>query len=160
KSFAQLQRVNMGFNQQRLLTMQVTLPPAQYARPNDILGFYREARERLSSLPGVMSASGISQVPLAGGGPQFIFWAAGRPLPTPSEAPIASYRIVTANYFETMNIPLIKGRSLTDADTETALQVVVVNQHMADMLWPGEDPIGKRLTVGVPLPGDQVDWAT
>jgi putative ABC transport system permease protein len=160
KSFAQLQRVNVGFNQQRLLTMQVTLPAAQYPRPPDVLNFYRLATERLSSLPGVVSASGISNVPLAGGGPQFIFSVEGRPLPTPSEAPIASYRIVAADYFGTMNIPLIKGRTFTDADNETALQVVVVNQNMADLMWPGEDAIGKRLTVGVPAPGEQPDWAT
>ena len=160
KSFAQLQRVNVGFNQQQLLTMQVTLPPAQYARPSDILGFYREAAQRLSALPGVISASGISHVPLAGGGPQFIFSVEGRPLPTPSEAPITSYRIVAADYFGTMNIPLIKGRTFTDADNENALQVVAVNQNMADAMWPGEDPVGKRVTVGVPLPGEPPDWAT
>jgi putative ABC transport system permease protein len=160
KSFAQLQRVNVGFNQQRLLTMQVTLPPAQYARPSDMLGFYREATARLTSLPGVIAASGISHVPLAGGGPQFIFSVEGRPLPTPSEAPIASYRIVSGDYFETMNIPLIKGRTFTDGDNENALQVVTVNQIMADTMWPGEDPVGKRLTVGVPLPGEPPDWAT
>jgi putative ABC transport system permease protein len=160
KSFANLQRVNVGFNQQRLLTMQVTLPPAQYARPSDILGFYREATQRLSALPGVISASGISHVPLAGGGPQFIFSVEGRPLPTPSEAPITSYRIVAADYFGTMNIPLIKGRTFTDADNENALQVVAVNQNMADVMWPGEDPVGKRVTVGVPLPGEPPDWAT
>jgi putative ABC transport system permease protein len=160
KSFAQLRQVNVGFNQQRLLTMQVTLPPAQYARPSDILGFYRDATQRLAALPGVISASGISQVPLAGGGPQFIFSVEGRPLPTPSEAPLASYRIVAADYFGTMNIPLIKGRTFTDADNENALQVVAVNQNMADIMWPGEDPVGKRLTVGVPAPGEAPDWAT
>ena len=160
KSFAQLQRVNVGFNQQQLLTMQVTLPPAQYARPSDIIGFYREATERLASLPGVVSASGISHVPLASGGPQFIFSVEGRPTPTPSEAPIASYRVVAADYFGTMNIPLIKGRTFTDADNERALQVVVINQNMADTMWPGEDPIGKHMTVGVPARGEQPDWST
>jgi putative ABC transport system permease protein len=160
RSFSQLQNVNTGFNQQRLLTMQVTLPPSQYAHDDNILSFYREAMQRLSGLPGVVSAGGISHVPLAGGGPQFIFAVEGRPLPQPAEAPLSSYRIVTPNYLETMNIPLIKGRSLTEADNETALQVVVVNQNMADTMWPGEDPLGKRLTVGVPLPGDHIDWVT
>ncbi|HKQ06304.1 MAG TPA: ABC transporter permease [Blastocatellia bacterium] len=160
KSFSQLQRVNMGFNQQHLLTMQVTLPPAQYARPADVLGFYRDAGERLGALPGVIAASGISNVPLAGGGPQFIFSVEGRPLPTPADAPIASYRIVTGDYFATMNIPLIRGRTFTDADKENSLQVVTVNQNMAELMWPGEDAVGKRLTVGVPLPGDTPDYAT
>jgi putative ABC transport system permease protein len=160
KSFAQLQRVSVGFNQQHLLTMQVTLPPAQYSKPSDVLGFYREAGERLTALPGVIAAAGISNVPLAGGGPQFIFSVEGRPLPTPADAPLASYRIVTGDYFATMNIPLIKGRTFTDADKEDSLQVVAVNQNMAEMMWPGEDPVGKRLTVGVPLPGDKPDYAT
>ncbi|HEY9231077.1 MAG TPA: ABC transporter permease, partial [Blastocatellia bacterium] len=160
KSFAQLQRVSVGFNQQHLLTLQVTLPPAQYSKPSDVLGFYREAGERLAALPGVIAAAGISNVPLAGGGPQFIFSVEGRPLPTPADAPIASYRIVTGDYFATMNIPLIQGRTFTDADKEDSLQVVAVNQNMAEMMWPGEDPVGKRLTVGVPLPGDKPDYAT
>jgi putative ABC transport system permease protein len=160
KSFAELQRVNVGFNQQRLLTMQVTLPATQYPKASDVLGFYREATEKLAALPGVVSAAGISNVPLAGGGPQFIFSVEGRPLPTPADAPLASYRMVAADYFATMNIPLIKGRTFTGADNENALSVVVVNQNMAEQMWPGEDPVGKRLTVGVPLPGEKPDYST
>ena len=159
KSFNQLQRVSTGFNQQRLLTMQVSLTPAQYPQATDILGFYRAASKGLAAIPGVASASGISQVPLTPG-PQFIFSVEGRPLPTPAEAPIASYRIVMTNYFETMNIPLIKGRTFTDGDRENALPVVVVNQHMAERMWPGEDPVGKRMTVGVSLPAELPDWVT
>ena len=160
KSFSELQQVNVGFNRERLLTMQVSLPPAQYPRDNDIGGFYKEAFHRLSALPGVTSASAISQAPLAGGGPQFIFAVEGRPLPTPSEAPIASYRTVLPDYFQTMNIPLIKGRAFTEADDQTALQAVIINQNMAEQVWPGEDAVGKRLSVGVPGPGEQPDWAT
>ncbi|HKP87401.1 MAG TPA: ABC transporter permease [Blastocatellia bacterium] len=160
KSFSELQRVNVGFNRERLLTMQVSLPPAQYPRDTDVISFYKESIARLSALPAVTSASAISQAPLAGGGPQFIFAVEGRPLPTPSDAPIASYRIVLRDYFQTMNIPLIKGRAFTEADDQNARQVVVINQNMADLIWPGEDPLGKRVTVGVPAPGEQPDWAT
>src|SRR5262249_22352941 len=120
KSFARLQSVALGFNQQHLLTMQVTLPPAQYAREADLTNFHTEALPQLAALPGVTSASGISNVPLAGGGPRFIFSVEGRPLPTPSDAPITSYRIVTPAYFETMNIPLLAGRTFTEADNATA----------------------------------------
>jgi putative ABC transport system permease protein len=108
----------------------------------------------------VSSAGAISHVPLAGGGPQFVFAVEGRPIPTPAEAPIASYRVVTRGYFQTMGIPITKGRGFTEADDPNTLQVVLVNQKLADMMWPGEDPIGKRLTVGVPLPNEQPDWAT
>jgi putative ABC transport system permease protein len=160
KSFSNLQQVNVGFNREHLLTMQVSLPPAQYPRDVDVSGFYKEAIHRLAALPGVTSASAISQAPLASGGPQFIFAVEGRPLPTPSDAPIASYRVVMPDYFQTMNIPLIKGRTFSEADDQNALQAVVVNQNMADMVWPGEDPVGKRVTVGVPLPNETPDWAT
>ena len=159
KSFNRLQQVHTGFNQQQVLTMQVNLTPAQYPRAADILAFYREASSRFGAIPGVSSASGISQVPMTAG-PQFIFSVEGRPLPTPAEAPIASYRIVMTNYFETMNILLVKGRTFSEADHADALPVVIVNQNMAEQMWPGEDAIGKRMTVGVPLPGDQPDWVS
>ena len=64
------------------------------------------------------------------------------------------------DYFQTMSIPFIKGRAFTEADDEKALQAVIINQNMADLMWPGEDPIGKRMTVGVPLPNEKPDWAT
>jgi putative ABC transport system permease protein len=160
KSFSQLQQVNVGFNREHLLTMQISLPPAAYPQEANILNFYRDALQQLSAVPGISSAAAISQAPLAGGGPQFIFSVEGRPLPTPAEAPIASYRTLTPGYFQTMGIPILKGRAITEADDQNALQVVVVNQNLADKIWPGEDPIGKRLTVGVPLPNDQPDWAT
>jgi putative ABC transport system permease protein len=160
KSFSQLQQVNVGFNREHLLTMQISLPPAAYPQGPNILSFYQEALRQFSALPGVISVGAISQVPLAGGGPQFVFSVEGRPLPTPAEAPIASYRTLTPGYFQTMGIPILKGRAITEADEQNSLQVVVINQNLADKMWPGENPIGKRLTVGVPLPNEQPDWAT
>jgi putative ABC transport system permease protein len=59
-----------------------------------------------------------------------------------------------------MGIPILKGRAITEADDQNALQVVVINQNLADKMWPGENPIGKRLTVGVPLPNEQPEWVT
>jgi len=160
KSFSLLQDVNVGFNRERLLSMQITLPPVQYVDGASVVGFYTEAVRRLSTLPGVNSVGGISHTPLASGGPQFIFSVEGRPLPKPADAPMASYRIITPGYFETMGVPLTKGRTLTEADDQRALQAVVINQNLAEKMWPGEDPIGKRMTVGVPLPNDQPDWVT
>ncbi len=160
KSFSRLQDVNVGFNRERLLSMQISLPPAQYADGASVNGFYEEAVRRLSALPGVNSVGGISHTPLASGGPQFIFSVEGRPLPKPADAPLASYRIITPGYFQTMGIPLTRGRNLTEADDQRSLQAVIINQNLAEKMWPGEDPIGKRMTVGVPLPNEQVDWVT
>jgi putative ABC transport system permease protein len=160
KSFALLQDVNVGFNRERLLTMQVFLPPAQYPRPEDQTAFFNAAVERLSALAGVASVSAVSHLPLAGGGPQFIFSVEGRPLPAPSDAPLAHYRAITPGYFETMGVPLLKGRVFNQGDDQEAQQVVIINQKMADAMWPGEDAINKRLTVGVPLPDDTPEYAT
>ena len=160
KSFSRLQDVDVGFNRERLLSMQISLPPAQYKDGTSVSGFYLEAIRRLSALPGVNSVGGISQTPLASGGPQFTFSVEGRSLPTPAEAPLASYRIITPGYFQTMGILLFKGRALTEADDQQALQAVVINQNLAEKMWPGEDPIGKRMTVGVPLPNEKPDWVT
>jgi predicted permease len=152
KSFSVLQTVSVGFNRENLLTFQLSLPPAQYQKGEDVFAMQREASRRLGQLPGVNSAAAISQAPLAGGGPQFIFAVEGRPIPSPSEAPLSSFWLVTPDYFETMGIPLIKGRHLSETDDLSSKQVIIVNQIMAERMWPGEDPIGKKMTVGVPLP--------
>ncbi|HEX8088994.1 MAG TPA: FtsX-like permease family protein, partial [Blastocatellia bacterium] len=102
----------------------------------------------------------ITQAPLAGGGPQYIFSVEGRPLPSPSEAPISSYRVISPDYFQTLGIPLVKGRTFTEADDLASQPVIIINQNMANTMWPGEDPVGRRMTVGVPLPGETPEYTT
>ena len=160
KSFSRLQEIDAGFNREKLLTMQLFLPPAQYPKEESQVAFYKESLQRFSSLPGVTSAAAITIAPLAGNGPQYIFSVEGRPLPAPSDAPISSYRIISPDYFQTMGIPLVAGRTFTEADDLTSQAAVIINQNMANAMWPGEDAVGKRMTVGVPLPGEQADWAT
>jgi putative ABC transport system permease protein len=160
KSFYRLQEIDAGFNREKLLTMQLFLPPVQYPKEEEQVAFYRESLQRLSSLPGVTSAAAITQAPLAGGGPQYIFAVEGRPMPTPSDAPLSSYRIISPDYFQTMGVPLVSGRAFTEADNLTSQPVIIVNQVMASTMWPGEEAVGKRMTVGVPLPGEPFDWVT
>lgn len=160
KGFSKLQSVDPGFNHQSVLAFQLSLPDASYPRPPQQAAFVKGVLERFAALPGVTSASAISQAPLAGGGPSYIFWAEGRPLPTPSEAPVASSRVISSNYFQTLNIPLIAGRVFTEADIKDAPAVAIVNENFAKSMWPGEDPIGKRMTIGVPLAGEKPDWST
>lgn len=160
KGFSRLQGVDPGFNHESVLAFQLSLPDAGYPKPPQQAAFLKEVLERFSVLPGVTSASAISQAPLAGGGPSYIFWAEGRPLPTPSEAPVASSRVISPNYFQTLSIPVIAGRVFTEADNKDTPAVVIVNENFAKSMWPGEDPIGKRMTVGVPLAGEKPDWST
>ncbi|HUK89212.1 MAG TPA: ABC transporter permease [Blastocatellia bacterium] len=160
RSFAKLQQVQPGFDPAGLLSFQVFLPPAQYQTPVKQVEFEKEARRRLEELPGVQSAATVSIIPLANPGPRYIFWADGHPLPAPFEAPLSSFRVAGVGYFKTMGIPIVKGREFSDFDTATSQGVGVVNEEMASKMWPGEDPIGKRFSVGVPLKADQVEWTT
>ncbi len=159
KSFSVLQNVSVGFNRENLLTFQLSLPPAQYQKSEDLFRMHREVTGRLGQLPGVSSAAAVSQAPLAGGNPQLIFAVEGRPIPAPSEAPLSSFRLITPGYFATMGIPLINGRPFGESDDLNSKQVIIVNQIMAERMWPGEDPVGKKMTVGVPMPGEEPDWS-
>lgn len=160
KSFSRLQEVQPGFNRKNLLTFQIFLPPARYPGGPQQVSFYKEALRRFSSLPGVSSAAAISQAPLAGPGAQIIFSVEGLPLPAPHEAPLVSYRIISPDYFQALEIPVLDGRAFTEADNLESLSVVVVNENLAKNMWPGQNPIGKRVTVGVPLPGETPEYST
>jgi len=112
--------------------------------------------ERVKGIPGVISAAGISRPPLNSGGIQMQFLIEGRPAPPPSIAPggdpqqqaqTADYFSITPNYFETMRIPILSGRNITPQDTAAGAPVLIINQTMARRFFPGEDPIGKRITL-------------
>jgi predicted permease len=160
KTFRNLIRVETGFAPENLVSFQMFLPAAEYPNPASQLAFQKEVIRRLGELPGARAAAATSVVPLANPGARYIFWADGHALPAPHEAPIASYRIVSPGYFQTMGIPLVKGREFVDSDEGKSLQVGIVNREMAERMWPGEDPIGKRFMVGVPLEPKDVQWMT
>ena len=161
KSFDKLTRVQAGFDSSSLLSFQLFLPPAQYPNESSQLAFQKQLISRLAEFPGVKSAAATSVVPLANPGARFVFWADGHPLPPLHQAPLASYRIVSPGYFATMGIPVLEGREFAEIDQKTSLSVGVINREMAERMWPGENPIGKRFSVGVPLdPKEEVQWTT
>ena len=146
KSFALLQRVDPGFNPARLLAATIYLPDHRY--PDDFrqAAFYVDLLERVRVLPGVVSAGAVTTLPMSPVGidhdlPVVI---EGRELPGTRE-PQADFRIASPGYFETMGIPVLRGRTLTEHDRADAPPVVVVNKVLVDQLLPGEDPIGKRI---------------
>jgi putative ABC transport system permease protein len=110
--------------------------------------FYIDALARLRALPGITSASFINHRPFDGDMWGFPFHVEGRPVPRPGESPTAMYRVVFPGYFATMRIPILRGRDIAETDRLDAPAVVVINEYMAKTLWPGEDPIGKRITAG------------
>ncbi len=160
KSFLRLQEVDTGFKPDNVLTMVVPLAGAKYQEDPQVIGFFREATERIEALPGVRDAGIINYLPFYGGqGTGTDFFVEGRPAPPPGEAPGTEVRLADAGYFRAMGIPLLRGRSFTHLEDTEAKHVVLVNESMARQHFPGEDPIGKRITVNMafePVPTEIV----
>jgi putative ABC transport system permease protein len=147
KSFAKLNRVNPGFNPDNLLTMGVTLLGSAYPEDNKVAAFYSEMLDRLNSVPGVQSAGAITELPLSGDNTSDSFTIEGRPPISKEDQPLTECRVVTPHYFEAMKIPLLKGRDFADTDTKQTPNVAVINETFARRHFPGEDPIGHRLSL-------------
>jgi putative ABC transport system permease protein len=154
RSAWQLQQVAPGFRAEGLLTMDVQIPSAGEANPQ-LPQRFAEMLERIRALPGVVDAAGADQLPLFGG-PWNGVYRADRPPQTSSDLLPATRRMVTERFFETMGMPLLKGRSFAPADGPEAPLVTVVSQTLAQRLFPGENPVGKILKLpwnddGIPL---------
>jgi putative ABC transport system permease protein len=145
RTFLALQSADLGFNPDHVITGFVLPPPAVYKTDPQRMAFYDAVLARTAALPGVKQAAISSVIPL-GGDSDTDFLIEGRPAPTrSSDALITWYRVVSANYFAAMEIPLKRGRSITDRE---ALPTVVINETAAKRFWPGEDPIGRRIRFG------------
>lgn len=146
RSFWKLQKVDPGFDTSNALTMSVALTPIRYSEPHQQLAFLDRAIEQISAVPGVVSVGATTTVPLAGGGSTQPFSIEGRPTGTVAEQPMAQTRYITPDYFRAIGIPLRQGRFFSDGDRDKSVPVVIISEAMARRFWPGENPIGKRLT--------------
>ena len=152
RSFAELQRVDPGFQPSGVLTFRVALPSASY--PNEqVLPFHDRLFERLASLPGVIDAGAISSAPLTGGASYLSFAVRGRAVPAAGEVQDAQVHVSKPGYFETLRIPLIEGRVFTERDRDEGEQVALVSEAMARRYWSGESPLGYHITFGNPQDG-------
>ncbi|HET7321400.1 MAG TPA: ADOP family duplicated permease, partial [Longimicrobiaceae bacterium] len=140
----QLLKVDPGFEANGLLTVEFPRAPAGYDTPAQLWNFERQALERLRSLPGVQSASAASNLPLERGW-NIAMQVEGRP--ETGEGNI-EWRAVTPEYFETLKVPLERGRTIHETDGASAPRVVVVNEAFADHFFPNENPIGERVEIG------------
>jgi len=146
KTFVALTRVDMGIDTHNVLTMRVALLGPQYVKRTAQVEFYRELLKKVEALPGVTSAAvidGGGLPPDGGNGDGFLI--VGRPTPPPSQYPDAVNRVISADYFRTMGISLLRGRFFTDADDANAPRVVIINARLAHDFWPGGDPIGSQI---------------
>jgi putative ABC transport system permease protein len=145
RSFLTLVKMNPGFDADNLLTANLVLPPAKYREESQREAFYSDLVQRVKSTPGVESAGAVNYLPLAGGNSSDAFLIEGEPEPQPGQEHEGRYRVATPDYFQTMRIPIVKGRGFTAQDKAGAPPVVIVNETMARKHWPGQDAIGKRI---------------
>lgn len=154
KSFMRLQNVDPGFDAANLLTFQISLPPSKYADDPKSSNFYKQLQDRLKSVPGVESVSGTTVLPLDGTSNYTSFTIEGRPPLAPGEFLFAEHVGIFPDYFRTLKIPLLKGQEFNAQMGHETTPVVIINESMARLHWPNEDPIGKRIVVdydqGVP----------
>ena len=145
RSFAQLMQVSPGFEPRNLLAVQIYLPQAKYKNALERTRFYKDAIHRVAALPGVESTAAVSALPMYPVGTDFAlpFTIEGKAAPTNGEEPRADIRMATPRYFETMKMPLIKGRFIDDRDLPGLPGAMVINETMARRYFPGEDPLGK-----------------
>jgi predicted permease len=148
RSFWQVLSVPPGFNPANVLTLELTMSGRKYTEPQTIIETYRRIWEELARLPGVSRVGGVSALPLS----QMFAWGPitveGRPERAGEEFINVDMRFVGGDYFETMEIPLVAGRRFTSFDTRETPRVAIADQRMAEDLWPGQDPIGKRVRTG------------
>jgi putative ABC transport system permease protein len=145
RSFDEMMRVDPGFRPESLLAAQLYLPQAKYPDEQSRLRFFRETLERIRGLAGVQSAGAASALPMHPVGIDFAlpFSIEGRNPPASGEEPRADIRAATEGYFETMKIPLVRGRLFDGRDREDAPHTIVINETLARRYFPGEEPMGK-----------------
>src|SRR3954453_3516896 len=149
-SFRRLQNVDPGFRSQGITTFFVGLPPGSYPDIERQALFFQNALEKVKALPGVMNAAAGSTLPAANNGSTRSPAAVeGRPLPAVSDRPIAVRSTISPGFLETLNIPIKQGRDFTWRDRAGTPNVVIINETMAKKLFPGENPIGRRLITGI-----------
>ena len=168
KSFVQLLRVNPGFQPHHVLRLDFALPETKYREPQQLLAFYNELIVRLQALPGVESVGATTNTPLGPAESWSGFAIEGRPAPPQGNHQQAAVRTVSDDYFRTMQIPLRKGRFFNSSDARVALPLIrwfeqqplpehfddpqaapaiIINETMARLYWPNEDPVGRRMRI-------------
>ncbi len=159
RSFNRLQRVDLGFRPDHLLTLKMVLPESKYSEHRQRVAFVNQVLERLKNLPGVVSAGTTTNIPLEREiAYDARFSVEGRSPRNPNDIPITSHRLVSPDYLKTLGVTLLKGRLIEETDRAGQPPVVVISEQLAREAWPGEDPLGKRIKRV--RPGQDFPWMT
>jgi putative ABC transport system permease protein len=147
RSFISVLSVDAGFDPTRTVTMTVSLPTSRYGEDARRVQFFQRLFGRIDALPGVEASGATSFLPMASLGAATGYDVIGQPKQPAGEDHVADVRVVTNQYFKAMGIPLLKGRLFNEQDKADAAGRIIVNEAMARRHWPGQDPIGKRVSV-------------
>jgi putative ABC transport system permease protein len=152
KSFVRLMGVDPGFDSQSVLRAYLALPDARYKKSEQVTVFYERLLDQLRALPGVQSASTAEYLPLQGN-PAGSVYIEGQPLPkTMWSSPEVAWCSVMPGYFRTLHIPLLRGHDFTLEDGLHSPRVAIINESMAHLFWPNQNPLGKRFSQGSQRP--------
>jgi putative ABC transport system permease protein len=160
KSLYRLLAVDPGFRPDRVLKMGMDLRTRQYSKDPAVLNFWQKLLDLVRVLPGVESAAVGTVVPLTDSHSRADVTIEGMALPTPGNYPHPDVHIVSPGYVETLGIPLLRGRTFSDADSETAPRAGMINAMVARRFFPNEDPVGKRFMIGHPSATNPAKWFT
>ncbi len=149
RSFQKMRDVNLGFSPSHTLTANYNLPQQHYANQAQVDAFNQQLQQRLLQLPGVEDVGITSQLPASGNGGNQAFVVQGYVPPSGAPLTLCWPSQLIGNYFQAMDIPLLRGRSFNDGDTPKTQLVAIVNKTMADHFWPGQDPIGRHIRWGM-----------
>ena len=145
RSLIALENTNPGFEADNVLTMRVDLSRGKYDTPEKSAAFFQDLEQRLNALPGVETVGMINGLPLSGTRNDTQFVVEGRPAVKPGEEFNADFRSVNHNYFQALQIPLLRGRNFTEQDVRDSAKVIVVSEQLVNTVFPNEEALGKRL---------------
>jgi putative ABC transport system permease protein len=154
-SVRELSNVVLGFRPDGAMTFQLSIAPSKYADADAQQAYIDRLLERLRAIPGVRQAGGVFFLPLSEGFTSGDISVEGRPAAAPGQEQYAGYRIVAGDFLNAIGVTLRRGRLLTSADRQGSTLVTVVNEALARRFFPGQNPIGQRLTFGTP---DSAQW--
>jgi len=158
KSFDRLLAVDLGFEPENVVTFAVNLPGQTYPDVESTARFHQTALDRIAEIPGVTSVGAVSVLPISGNS-----WSADplnqeeKPMGPNEIPPVIPLKGTAPGYFETMGIELVRGRLFERADVTDRAPVAIISEALAERFWPGEDPLGKRISQGLPGTGE---WST
>jgi putative ABC transport system permease protein len=147
RSFQKLNAVNPGFDSHGVVTMTAMVSRMKFPLPAEQVSFFERVLQRVRTLPGVESAGVADDIPLDNGGSHQPIAISGRPTLPASEQPEVDVRIISTSYMAALHIPILRGRDIGEADIAGRPKVVLISESMARQFWPGEDALGKRLTL-------------